>query len=76
MEQKWISVKERLPVHRELVLVSSMDLITKKHSWFYLARYTDFFDGIKFDEKRWFSEGGILGRVTHWMPLPTPPVEG
>ncbi len=72
---EWISVEDRLPTDRELVLVSSMDLFTKKHGWFYLARYTDLQnDGVRFDDKRWLSEnGGIFGKVTHWMPLPEAP---
>lgn len=75
-KSEWISVDERLPTDRELVLVSSMDLLTKKHGWFYLARYTDLQnDGVIFDNKRWLSEnGGIFGKVTHWMPLPEPPI--
>jgi hypothetical protein len=74
-KQEWISVEERLPTCRELVLVSSMDLSTKKHGWFYLARYTNLQnDGVRFDDKRWLTEdGGIFGRVTHWMPLPEVP---
>lgn len=74
-QSEWISVDERLPTDRELVLVSSMDLLTQKHGWFYLARYTDLQnDGVIFDNKRWLSEnGGIFGKVTHWMPLPEPP---
>ena len=74
-KQEWISVDERLPTCGELVLVSSMDLLTKKHGWFYLARYTNLQnDGVRFDDKRWLSEyGGIFGRVTHWMPLPEAP---
>ena len=70
---EWISVNDKLPTSGELVLVSSMDLLTNKHGWFYLARYTDYFDGIKFSEKRWFTKGCLLGRVTHWMPLPSKP---
>lgn len=70
---EWISVNDKLPACGELVLVSSMDLLTNKHGWFYLARYTDYFDGIKFSEKRWFTENSLLGRVTHWMPLPSKP---
>lgn len=76
-KQEWISVDERLPTCGELVLVSSMDLIAEKHGWFYLARYTNLQnDGVRFDDKRWLAEdGGIFGRVTHWMPLPEPPKE-
>jgi hypothetical protein len=60
----WISVDERLPMRGELVLVSSMDKITKKHGWFYLASYDK--------ERKWWN-GASFGRVTHWMPLPEPP---
>ena len=64
---KWISVDDRLPTRGELVLVSSMDFLTKKHGWFYLARYTK-------KTKTWSGEEGyIFGHVTHWMPLPEPP---
>ena len=64
LEQEWISVDERLPMYGELVLVSSMDKITKKHGWFYLASYDE--------ERKWWN-GASFGRVTHWMPLPEPP---
>ncbi len=60
----WINVDERLPMYGELVLVSSMDKITKKHGWFYLASYDK--------ERKWWN-GASFGRVTHWMPLPEPP---
>ena len=74
-QSEWISVDERLPEYGELVLVSSMDLLTKKHGWFYLARYTDTMsNGVRFDEKCWVGEEcGLFGRVTHWMPLPEAP---
>lgn len=61
---EWISVKDRLPIRGELVLVSSMDLATKDRT-FYLAR---------FNGRYWAGEGTYLfGRVTHWMPLPSKP---
>lgn len=63
-KQEWISVDERLPMCGELVLVSSMDKITKKHGWFYLTSYDK--------ERKWWN-GALFGRVTHWMPLPEPP---
>lgn len=63
-KQEWISVDERLPTSGALVLVSSMDKITKKHGWFYLASYDK--------ERKWWS-GASFGRVTHWMPLPEAP---
>lgn len=61
---EWISVDERLPLYGELVLVSSMDKITKKHQWFYIASYNK--------ERDWW-DGASFGQVTHWMPLPEPP---
>lgn len=77
-KSEWISVDERLPLYGELVLVSSMNLLTKKHEWFYLARYSNHTNkGVIFDEKCWLAEDGmIFGHITHWMPLPEPPKKG
>lgn len=71
---RWIPVTELLPEEEELVLI-----ICKNGARFvgYCGkRYGDF-------ERRWRIKTALnstkllnLGRVTHWMPLPTPPKDG
>lgn len=64
--QRWISVEERLPERYKHVLVAT--------------RLTD--EGEPDLEIAYFSIGGwqkdegrLYGKVTHWMPLPEPPVK-
>ena len=67
LKPRWISVEERLPKRYEHVLVAT--------------RFTD--EGeqdvdIAYCalEDRWRKpEGMLFGSVTHWMPLPEPPVK-
>lgn len=66
-KQEWISVDERLPMYGEIVLVSAINKITGKHEWFYLASYDR--------ERKWWN-GALIGKVTHWMPLPEAPKGG
>lgn len=65
LQNKWISVDERLPEPGICVLAIEIDLgiITayKKHNG-------KFWIGYRAD-----SAGGSLCEVTHWMPLPEPP---
>lgn len=64
---EWISVKERLPEPYLSVLV------------FIPSHKADFRVCIGFVENGglWFAERTISkrGRVTHWMPLPAPPMQ-
>lgn len=57
---KWISVEERLPEDKNEVMVFTTKKVSK-------AR---FYDG------RWHGSGGCWMNVTHWMPLPEPPMDG
>lgn len=61
---EWISVKDRLPENRQVVLFH------QKNGFIYCAQYTDFFD-----EEYWSIDGDCWSAkdVTHWMPLPEPP---
>ena len=61
---EWISVKDRLPNEKINCIVYY------KHSYCdnddYWAIGVSFFDGNKF-------QIGLTYKVTHWMPLPSPP---
>lgn len=67
---KWISVKDRLPNHHDMVLVwmegkdcpdyVSMAFWAKTEGWGWTKG-----DGNKAND--------LWGTVTHWMPLPEPP---
>jgi len=68
---KWISVKDELPNGEEFVLVSCEHGVT-------MAEYTTFKNG----NDMWFAVTRIgsyedsqnAEKVTHWMPLPKPPI--
>ena len=62
---EWISVKERLPDHREEVVAFSPE-------------YKEYMIGHVFEWGHTIvceSDEYVLTKVTHWMPLPEPPVE-
>lgn len=59
--QQWIPVKDRLPEDEKPVLV-----VTKYRRQF-VSRYNHRFSG------RWQCATNVP--ITHWMPLPEPPVE-
>lgn len=65
--QEWIPVTERLPTHREWVLVWHTGYKTPKKAFYKddLAPYLPIF--------RLDGDNGIHGEVTHWQPLPQPP---
>jgi hypothetical protein len=68
-QESWISVEERLPDHRNDVLcfvVSNEGETSIKSSHLNPAK-TGFYVEYEFDEP--------IEKVTHWMPLPLPPVE-
>ena len=58
--QKWISVKDRLPYSMERVLVCTT------RGTFAPATYSPLTNS-------WIEHGQLLGKITHWMPLPPPP---
>lgn len=73
MFDPWISVKERLPEHSEIVLVCDARIAETP----YVGIWTLEEDVEGAD--CWNDEGGwwrALSEVTHWMPLPEPPKEG
>lgn len=61
---EWISVKDRLPENPKPVLGYRPRI--KKFM------FVEYLDGA------WYSCGSILARnaISHWMPLPEPPVKG
>lgn len=60
LERNWISVEERLPDHFGEVLVHYEN--------------GDVREGCLFPDGGFIHER-LYGRVTHWMPMPFPPVE-
>jgi hypothetical protein len=69
--QEWISVDDRLPKPDEYVLCFYKDLYGKR--WYTVGRVKSW------DDKRELEsdpDDYQLDEVTHWMPLPKPPVEG
>ena len=66
---KWISVKERLPETDDFVIVAVLD---ERGDTPY--QYTDF--GWYLDAARcWIVNAEQRRDITHWMPLPEPPME-
>ena len=58
----WISVDERLPDTKQMVLVYSDDKCCEPGTWNAMAgMWVDYFPN-EFDDS-----------ITHWMPLPEPP---
>ncbi len=64
LPNSWISVKERLPEQRDDYLVCTEDAEV------YVCEYIP-------SVKQWWNGQELIcdGRITHWMPLPSPPGE-
>ena len=71
-QMEWISVEDRLPAHRDKILITDGKLMA-----------TIDIDMESGDERKWLDPFGFNGHafecfiewadVTHWMPLPEPP---
>ena len=63
---EWVSVEERLPNDKQIVLFHQKD------GFIYCAEY---FEGNKILSSAWFidNDSWEAEEVTHWMPLPAPP---
>lgn len=63
---RWIPVTERLPEHTKKVLVYRPDMVID----YAVTRYDKYLGWINYDVS-------MRGEhtITHWMPLPTPPME-
>lgn len=61
LQNKWISVKDKLPTPNEVILIFWDNKITS-------GSYKDFHNG-------YFQHGAATQlKVTHWMPLPNKPI--
>lgn len=64
---KWISVKDRFPNYRQLVLfIANNEMISGRFT--YDDEEKGCFDDILYNECFYAPD------VTHWMPLPEPPI--
>ena len=65
---EWVSVEERLPNDKQIVL------FRQKNGFIYCAEY---FAGNSLCSPSWFIDCDCweAKEVTHWMPLPTPPAK-
>jgi hypothetical protein len=63
---EWISVEERLPEHKQRVLV-----FYNNHFWVVEAWIQS--DGMWFWPTGGYQKGIPPNHATHWMPLPDPP---
>jgi Protein of unknown function (DUF551) len=72
---EWISVKERLPEHNQIVLawciVLDYEGVIKARFERYDKRRRGSFDSSEFEEYPEILHPGQ--EITHWMPLPEPP---
>jgi hypothetical protein len=68
-QQRWISVKERLPEKHQDVLCYGEGFQDEEKNRFYVARHSG-------NEFLGWSIPGIGGlAITYWIPLPEPPNE-
>ena len=65
---EWISVRDRLPEERGFYILHSPDC-TKE------LVFVDWWDGKHFTVADGDWAGDTIYGVTHWMPLPSPPVK-
>ena len=67
-DDKWIPVSERLPEDRVTILAAfnNREILT--------AKYYKYYEGFGSVENYWRIECWHSGNVTHWMPLPEPPI--
>lgn len=67
--QQWIPVSERLPEKNCKCLVCvDVDVWGKEYKAIAVEQYNE-------DWLGWYSDGGKIPNVTHWMPLPKLPKE-
>lgn len=66
---QWVSVKDRLPEHESTVLVA----IYRKTMPFKVFQ-AKFIGKTELLTHRFYVSGHLEDKVTHWMPLPEPPV--
>jgi len=68
--ERWISVKQRVPKNRDIVLVTNNDSEFESEHWVCAGEINE--DGEWCNQFN--TDDTII--VTHWMPLPKPPARG
>ena len=75
----WIKVSERLPTNSDEVLIYvGTDIVQaylKDGKWKGSANVTDNMNDGYVRDRLICAQGSHFDFVTHWMPLPTPPIE-
>ena len=66
---KWISVKDELPKH-----TGSYIVCTDKNAVCTAKWYRELPTGLRYENPHWNS-GRLDKHITHWMPLPQPPID-
>ena len=67
MKNEWISVKERIPTNRNIVLITNIDSDTTSEHWVCAGEISENGEW----HNQFCPDDTVI--VTHWMPLPNPP---
>lgn len=62
---EWISVQDQMPDNARDVLILLGNALVERGYWYHV--------GAKIDG--WYFRGDRISNVTHWMPLPEPPMQ-
>jgi len=68
---EWISVEDRLPENKQVIHCFGICSIHDKEGKVYRAR---FYKGDECNKQSWIHGPVEVKNVTHWMPLPKPPI--
>ena len=71
-EDGWIGVDEKLPDHKQKVLAYGIELSMGRSAETYKVKY---YAGGEYNKPSWSLRNSELTNVTHWKPLPSPPVK-
>lgn len=69
---KWIDIKDQKPEHKQRVLISGRQMVGSREPVIMTAVY---YAEDRHNKEGWIYNHCITLDVTHWMPLPEPPVK-